>query len=135
MTSPKFQFIANGFYQGPWGVNFGTNLLVRQGFGKPYYADEVATNDPIDTAKDVLVIDDVGDFRLPTITSWDIRAEKAFTFGRRQLTFDVDVFNVLNSATVLGRQYDVQAEGDTGYDKVLEIMNPRIVRFGLRLAF
>ena len=116
-------------------MNLGGNLLVRQGFGKPYYADEVGTNDPIDSAKDVLVIDDVSDFRLPTITSLDVRAEKSFSFGRRSLTFDVDVFNVLNNATVLGRQYDVQAEGDTGYDKVLEIMNPRIVRFGLRLGF
>ena len=135
MTSPRYQFIANGFYQGPWGVNFGANLLVRQGYGKPYFADEVGTNDPVDSAKDVLVIDDVSEHRLPTVTSFDIRLEKTFTFGARQVTFDVDVFNVFNNATVLGRQYDVQATGDTGFDKVLEIMNPRIVRFGLRVGF
>ena len=135
LVAPKFQFIANGFYQGPWGVNFGANLLVRQGFGKPYYADEVSTNDPIDSAKDVLVVRDVADYRLPTLTSFDLRAEKAFTFGDRRLAFDVDVFNVFNNGTVLGRQYDVQATGDTGFDKVLEIMNPRIIRLGLRLNF
>jgi hypothetical protein len=135
MTPAKFQFIANGFYQGPWGVNLGANLLVRQGFGKPYYADEVETNDPVDTAKDVLVVSNIGDLRLPTVTSFDLRAEKAFTFGDRRIAFDVDVFNVFNNATVLGRQYDVQATGDTGLDKVLEIMNPRIIRFGLRIGF
>ena len=135
LVAPKYQFVANGFYEGPWGVNFGANLLVRQGFGKPYYADEVGTNDPVDSAKDVLVVDDVGDFRLPTLTTFDFRAEKAFTFGQRRLAFDVDVFNVFNTATVLGRQYDVQATGDTGFDNVLEIMNPRIIRFGLRFSF
>ena len=135
LTSPRYQIIANGFYQGPWGVNLGANLLVRQGFGKPYYADEVSTSDPVDSAKDVLVVGDVSQYHLPAVTSLDIRAEKAFTFGGRQIAFDVDVFNVLNRATVLGRQYDVQATGDTGFDKVLEIMNPRIVRFGLRVGF
>jgi hypothetical protein len=135
LTAPKYQFIANGYYQGPWGVGFGANLLVRQGFGRPYYADEVETNDPIDAAKDVLVVDNIGDLRLPTVTSFDLRAEKAFTFGGRRIAFDVDVFNVFNNATVLGRQYDVQATGDTGLEKVLEIMNPRIIRFGLRVAF
>jgi hypothetical protein len=135
LVAPKYQFIANGFYQGPWGVNFGANLLVRQGFGKPYYADEVETSDPVDTAKDVLVVGDVGDYRLPTLTSFDLRAEKAFTFGQRRIAFDVDIFNVFNRGTVLGRQYDVQATGDTGFDKVLEIMNPRIIRFGLRVTF
>jgi hypothetical protein len=135
LTAPKYQFIANGYYEGPWGVNFGANLLVRQGFGKPYYADEVGTNDPVDSAKDVLVVDNIGDLRLPTVTTFDVRAEKAFTFGERRIVFDMDVFNLFNSATVLGRVYDVQATGDTGFDKVLEIMNPRIIRFGLRFTF
>jgi hypothetical protein len=48
------------------------------------------------------------------------------------VAFDVDVFNLLNSGTVLGRKYDVEA--DT-FNQITEIMNPRIVRFGLRLQF
>jgi hypothetical protein len=39
--------------------------------------------------------------------------EKAFTFCGVNAAFDVDVFNVLNSGTVLGRQYDVQASNST----------------------
>ena len=46
-----------------------------------------------------------------------------------------DVFNVFNNATVLGRQYDLRATGATGFNKVLEIMNPRILRLGVRINF
>ena len=47
----------------------------------------------------------------------------------------LDLFNVLNSSTVLGRQYDVTATGKTGYNQPLEIMNPRLLRFGVRFQF
>ena len=64
--------------------------------------------------------------------SLDARAEKEFSFGRARVAFDVDVFNLLNSGTVLGRRYDVEADD---FNAVTEIMNPRIVRFGVRLQF
>ena len=52
------------------------------------------------------------------------------------MNLDFDIFNLFNSATVLGRQYD-QSEvgGTTGYTQVLEIMQPRIARIGLRISF
>ena len=132
LTAPKYQFIANGFYQGPWGINAGANLLVRQGFAEVFYAGNVATNDAVHAKKNVLVDPNIGDFRLPTLSSLDIRGEKAFKFRGVNAAFDVDVFNVLNSGTVLGRQYDVQA---SNFNAITEIMNPRIVRFGVRFNF
>jgi hypothetical protein len=35
----------------------------------------------------------------------------------------------------LGKQYDARLTGPTGFDQVLEIMNPRIVRIGVRFTF
>ena len=46
-----------------------------------------------------------------------------------------DVFNLFNASTVLGRQYDVTATGTTGFDRPLEVMNPRILRLGVRWLF
>jgi len=132
LTAPTYQFIANGFYQGPWGINAGANLLVRQGFAEVFYAGNVATSDAVHPKKNVLVDPNIGDIRLPTLTSLDLRGEKAFTFRGVNAAFDVDVFNVLNSGTVLGRQYDVQA---SNFNAITEIMNPRIVRFGVRFTF
>jgi hypothetical protein len=36
---------------------------------------------------------------------------------------------------VLGRQYDVTRSGATGYNQILEVMNPRIARIGARFTF
>ena len=75
------------------------------------------------------------DFRLPAVTSLDARVEKRFTFGTAYVALDFDVFNMLNSGTVLGKQYDARLTGPTGFGQVLEIMNPRIARLGVRFAF
>jgi hypothetical protein len=136
MVLPKYQFIANGLWQGPWGINLGGNLVTRQGFGEPFFRSSVATGDPLGSLKSVLVVgEDVTEFRLPAVTSFDFRVEKAFRLQRANLIFDLDVFNVGNAATVLGRQYDLRRTGTTGYNQVLEIMNPRILRLGLRVNF
>jgi hypothetical protein len=135
MILPRYQFIANGLVQGPWGVNFGANLITRQGFGQPYFHRITQSGDPLTPIKNVLISPDVDDNRLPAVTSLDLRVEKAFRLGRTNLNFDFDVFNVTNSDTVLGRQYDVTRTGATGFNRVLEIMNPRILRLGLRINF
>jgi hypothetical protein len=136
LVNPKYQFIANGLVQGPLGINVGANWLLRQGYAQPFYAGSTETNDPVNGFKDVMVVGRVDQIRLPAISSLDARLEKAFRFGRFNLAADLDVFNILNTATVLGRQYDINAaEGTTGPNKVLEIMNPRIARIGVRLNF
>ena len=135
MILPRYQFIANGLVQGPWGVNFGANLITRQGFGQPYFHRITQSGDPLTPIKNVLIAPDLDDNRLPAVTSLDLRVEKAFRFGRTNLNFDFDIFNVSNSNTVLGRQYDVTRTGATGFNRVLEIMNPRILRLGMRINF
>jgi hypothetical protein len=133
MIQPRYQFIANGMWQGPWGLNFGANLLTRQGFGQMFNRSQVATGDPLTPQKTILVIpEDVAGFRLSTVTSLDVRVEKAFTIGRSNLIFDLDVFNVTNADTVLGREYDLRL---SSFNRVREIMNPRILRLGLRMNF
>jgi hypothetical protein len=69
------------------------------------------------------------------VVSLDVRVGKVFRLRDSELAFDVDVFNVLNKGTVLGRQYDVTATGSTGFNQPLEIMNPRLVRLGVRFRF
>jgi hypothetical protein len=120
-------------WQGPWGLNFGANLLTRQGFGQMFNRSQVATGDPLTPQKTILVIpEDVAAHRLSTVTSFDVRVANAFTIGRSNLIFDLDVFNLTNANTVLGREYDLRL---TSFNRVREIMNPRILRLGLRMNF
>jgi hypothetical protein len=134
---PKYQFIANGLYQGPWGIDFGMNMVMRQGFGQPWYRSSVSVpSDYFSKSKSVIAVTDVGENRLPTVTSFDARVAKRFTVARRlNLNFDFDIFNLFNSGTVLGRQYDIRRTGATGFNQTLEIMNPRIFRIGVRFNF
>lgn len=129
---PKYQFTATGLYQARWGINLAMNLVNRQGFSMQYTRSLVPTpGDPISPRKTVLLVD-AGEHRLPAVTSLDLRVGKEFAFNRVRFNLDLDVFNVSNSNTVLGRQYDLRV---TTANNVLEIMNPRVLRVGLRFNF
>ena len=129
---PRYQFIATGLYQAPWGINFAANMVNRQGFAMQYNRTQVATNDPLTRNKTVFLLDNAGDERLPAVTSLDLRVGKELAFQRARFNIDVDVFNALNTSTVLGRQYDLRV---STANNVLEIMNPRVLRLGLRFNF
>jgi hypothetical protein len=135
---PKYQFIATGLYQARWGINLAANMVTRQGFAMQYNRTLVDTNAlfPVGDAnaprKTVFLLDEAGDQRLPAVTSLDLRLGKEFAFNRARFNLDLDLFNALNSSTILGRQYDLRV---TAANDVLEIMNPRVLRLGLRFGF
>jgi hypothetical protein len=129
---PKYQFIVTGLYQARWGINLAANMVSRQGFAKQYFRDRVATGDPLQSLKSIFLLDEAGDERLPSVTSLDFRVGKEFNIRRARINLDVDIFNLLNSSTVLGREYNLRF---TSFDTVREIMNPRVLRLGLRFGF
>ena len=129
---PTYQFIANGLYQAPWGINLAANLVARQGFSMQYFRNLVPVDDPLAKNKTVFLLDESGEYRLPAVTSLDVRVGKQFSIQRVRLNVDVDVFNALNSATVLGREYNLRLNAA---NQVREIMNPRVLRLGLRVNF
>jgi hypothetical protein len=141
MVLPSYQFIFTGMYQWKWGLNIAANALVRQGYAEPFFASAVKTGDPSTSPptavefKDVLVVDEVSHYRLPAVKSVDARLEKTFSFGHANIAADLDVFNVANAATPLGKTYDIRLSGPTGFNQILEIMNPLIVRLGARVTF
>ena len=130
---PRYQITASGLYQFPWGINAAANLVTREGYGMPFF-EPVESADPVLPEKRVLLVDPEKS-RLPAVTSLDLRGEKSFLFGSRELVLTADLFNAFNASTVLGRQYDVTAGGTTGFNQPIEIMNPRLLRFGVRLQF
>jgi len=131
---PRYQFAASGMYQLPYGINLGANLVVREGYGRPNFETEDSA-DPTLPEKRVLLVNP-RDERLDAVKSLDMRVEKAFTIPRAgELSVTADIFNLFNVSTVLGRQYDVTATGTTGFDRPLEIMNPRLLRLGVRWQF
>jgi hypothetical protein len=110
--------------------------VLRQGYAEPFYRSRVNSSDPLGL-KNMLAMNEVTKFRLPAVSSLNFRAEKAFKFQRANFALDLDVFNIANAATVLGRQYDLRLSptSATGFNHVLEIMDPRVARVGVRLNF
>lgn len=132
MILPKYQIAANTLFQWRWGINVGANWLLRQGYAQPYFRDQVITGDPLASRKSVLIVSDLGEERLAKISSFDVRLEKALAFRGADIRLDLDVFNPFGRRTVLARQYNLRF---SGFDAPLEIMNPRMVRFGARVTF
>ena len=123
LVAPQYQIVANGSYEGPWGLNFGGNLVTRQGYAEPFFQSSVSTGDPLGR-KQVMLVNTVDQFRLPAVTSLDARVEKRFAFGPTKVALDFDIFNILNAGTVLGKQYDARLTGATGFGNTLDESSP-----------
>ena len=136
LVLPKYQYVLTLAYQAKYGINLGFNYLFRQGYAEPYYdgGSSTITADPTlaPGGRNVIVISDVDAYRLPNVHSVDGRISKALNFKNYTANIDLDCFNLFNSATTLGKQYDVTA---SNFNKVLEITNPRIFRIGVRFSF
>jgi Carboxypeptidase regulatory-like domain/TonB-dependent Receptor Plug Domain len=123
----KWQFSANGLYQIGKGFEIAGNLYARQGYIRPISLSVDNT-----FADSVLAVD-VGKERLPDIWNVDLRlAWNGTLAGRTQLGFSADVFNAFNSSTVLRR---VDTADSDNFNRIDQIMNPLLVRFGMRLTF
>lgn len=72
-----------------------------------------------------------GDERFDNVTMVDLRLSKAFRFGSRSITPQVDVFNIGNADTGVGNNAVV---GGT-YLFPSEILSPRIIRVGVSINF
>jgi hypothetical protein len=69
--------------------------------------------------------------RFPTVSILDLRLDKSFRFGSTaRLTGMVDVFNILNEGTPINFRTTT-----VNYREVTQLLDPRIVRFGVRLDF
>jgi uncharacterized ubiquitin-like protein YukD len=74
-----------------------------------------------------------GDLRLPSFWELDLRLEKVWNVTETStVVFAVDAFNITNSAHVLKEQNNLTA---ADYGDPLRILNPRVIRFGVRFNF
>ncbi|MEW6365932.1 MAG: TonB-dependent receptor [Acidobacteriota bacterium] len=129
--TPKWQFNMNGMYQFPYGLSASANLLSREGFPIVYYRSRYFV-DPGVTEKQVRA-QLIGDTKMPTMMELDLRVSKAISLGDKgNVNLDLDIFNILNTNTVLHVQESLSA---SSVDEVQDLMYPRTVRLGIRYSF
>jgi hypothetical protein len=133
-TSTIWNYKVIGRYLLPYGLGLSGSWKVQSG---QQYGRTISVTFPGDGARTVRV-EPVTTNRYPTVAILDFRLDKSFTFGRAgKLTGMVDIFNATNSGTVTSfRTTTAGAAGfSTLYREVTGILDPRIVRFGVRYDF
>jgi hypothetical protein len=119
----------SGLYQLPWDVNVAGTLNARQGF--PLIPNIVSPNRP-GLGQVRLMVEPYATQRYDNLVLVDVKAEKRFTLRRASVIGSVDVFNLMNTNTVLNR---VTTQNSAAANRVVEVTGPRVVRFGLRFTF
>ena len=128
--SARFQANADALFELPRGFTVSGALFFTQGYLNPVVLRLRAGED---RSLSALATPSVEDHRLPNICNLDLRLAKAVKLhGSASLILSADLFNVFNAGTTLGRNAEANSEV---FGRIDGIMNPRVARFGARLAF
>jgi len=129
-VSARWQVTANALYELPHGFEISGSFWANQGYLNPYV---LSLDAGFDGNLDALASTNIEDHRLPDLLNLDLRLAKNLKLrGSLALVLSADLFNVFNSGTVILQ--DATANSEV-LGRISGIMNPRIVRFGLRLTF
>ncbi len=122
-------------YQLPWGLNFSCFANARQGYvrsrGIIVPAPERAKVGGGATV--AIYTEKPGTTHLPNFYNMDVSLAKEIRLDRYGiLNLSIDAFNVFNFGHTLGRFSRINSER---YDEITKILNPRVIRFGIRYRF
>jgi hypothetical protein len=132
----ELAFRLSGSYTLPWDVSLAGSLISNNGY--PYVSYFAVTRAQAATAgvtqtraSQTVFLSERGDERYRNVTMFDVRLARAFRFGNRSITPQIDFFNIGNADTVTTHN---AAVGGT-YLLPQEILSPRIIRVGFSLNF
>lgn len=128
-TNAKWQVNANGLYQLPWDLSIAANLFGRQGYPFPVFR---TANLGRDGSANVLVTPEIDTLRYDDLWNVDLRVKKELNADRVRIQLIGDVFNVLNSNTVLIRNRALDSEV---FNEIAQNLSPRIFRVGVIVGF
>jgi hypothetical protein len=130
-TTTIWNYKLVGRYVFPYQVGVSSSYKIQSGrqYGR---TASVPASVLVNAGAETIYVESVTANRLPNVHIFDIRFDKAFAMGNLgKLTALVDVFNMFNSDVV------TNARVTTGpsYNEVIALLDPRIIRFGVRWEF
>jgi hypothetical protein len=127
-TSTIWNYKVIGRYTMPFDIGFSGSWKVQSG---RQWGRSMSVSFPGDGTQNIRV-EPVTANRAPAVSILDFRADKSFRFGRfGKVTGMFDVFNALNNGTVTNFS---TVTGGT-FKRVIGILDPRVMRFGVRYDF
>jgi hypothetical protein len=127
-VNSKYLFKISGLYQLPLAVNVSAFYNARQGYLFESFVRQASRLNGGGTA-DVL-LDPVGDNRLPTYQNIDFHVERPVKLGGVRLIPSLDIFNVGNGNTILALQRQQNA---ANANNISQVLAPRVARVGVRV--
>jgi hypothetical protein len=128
-TTPRWQVYANALVELPWRFELSGAVFGREGQALPQY---IIVSGGRDGNLNALATPEIDARRYDDVWNLDLRLAKLVKVGPTSLTFSAEAFNIFNSGTVLQRFRRVDS---ASFERIDEILSPRIVRFGARLSF
>jgi hypothetical protein len=128
-----WMFKMSAMYQLPYGFNVSCFLNTRQGFiiPKSVYIPKGVRGQGLGAIH--VLIEPYGTYRLPAFWMLDFRLEKVVDMGAvGNLGLILDFFNVTNNNMSLGEE---RMQNSSAAGRIYEIVNPRLIRLGVRLIF
>ncbi len=127
-TSTQWNYKVSGRYVFPFDIGVSGSWKLQSGYN---WARSTSINFPGDGTQSIRV-EPVTANRAPNVAILDFRLDKSLKFGRAgKLTGMMDMFNALNSGVVTNFR---QTTGAT-FKEVIALLDPRIIRFGVRYDF
>jgi Carboxypeptidase regulatory-like domain/TonB-dependent Receptor Plug Domain len=113
-----------------WDIDVAAFYNIRQGYPFP---QGILSPNRANTAGQVFtLLEPIGDVRLEKFQNADLRIGRTFHMRTARISPSLDIFNIGNSNTVLGRRRNQAA---ANANQISTIMAPRIIRFGVRMQW
>jgi hypothetical protein len=127
-VNSKWLFKLSGMYQAPYGFNVSAFYNARQGY--PFEPFILTPTRPNNGGQASVLLDAVGENRLPNFQNVDIHVERPLKFGNSHFVPSMDIFNLGNFNTIQALQRQQNA---ANANQISAVVAPRVLRFGVRV--
>jgi hypothetical protein len=129
-TTTLWNYKIVGRYVMPFDIGFSGSWKVQSGFT---FARTISVAFPVEGSRTVRV-EPADSNRYPSVSILDLRWDKSFELGKfGRLVPMLDIFNLLNSGVPTTVRTTNTATAP--FKEVTAILNPRVIRFGIRYNF
>ncbi|MGE3277049.1 MAG: carboxypeptidase regulatory-like domain-containing protein [Vicinamibacterales bacterium] len=129
-TNAKWLVKLGGQYTLPYDINLSGFFNARQGY--PFPQSIQTPNRANSAGQAVVMLDPLGDVRLPNLQTLDFRVDKTVRVGTLTLRPSMEIFNLGNVNTELARRRNQNA---SNANNISGIVSPRVIRFGVRVTW
>jgi Carboxypeptidase regulatory-like domain/TonB-dependent Receptor Plug Domain len=129
-VNAKWLFKLSGLYEAPYGFNVSAFYNARQGY--PFERGVLSPSRLNGAGTVFVLLDPVGENRLPNYQNLDIHVDRRFRFGTASVLPSLDVFNISNWNTI---QAIRGTQNASNANQIQAVVAPRVVRFGVRVTW